>query len=126
MLDGPSVEDLKDGLREYLRARGAKSVQEIVGGALGKLVEPADLSYATEAVSVIDAERCVGCGQCFVACQDAGNQAILFGAERKPEVVEERCVGCLMCRHVCPVLDCVTYKTRARDMDHIPSPLPLP
>jgi dihydropyrimidine dehydrogenase (NAD+) subunit PreA len=127
------VEDLKDGLRDYLASQGATSVQQIVGGALPKLVDPADLDHSTEAVSVIDAERCVGCGQCYIACQDAGNQAISFGtvgtvgtvgADRRPIVDEERCVGCLMCRHVCPVDDCVTHKIRPRDMDVVPGPLP--
>ncbi len=108
------VEDLKDGLRRYLRSRGAQNVAEVVGTALDKLVDPADLDHSTEAVSVIDGDKCVGCGQCYVTCQDGANQAIALSEQRIPTVDEERCVGCLMCRHICPVDDCVSYKIRPR------------
>jgi dihydropyrimidine dehydrogenase (NAD+) subunit PreA len=118
------VDDLIDGLRGYMRRRGIERLSDLVGGALENLVDPSDLEHGTEAVSVIDDSRCVGCGQCYVTCQDCGNQAIQFGVDRKPVVEEERCVGCLMCRHVCPVEDCISYKTRPRKMDEIPSPLP--
>ena len=108
------VEDLNDGLRRYLRAQGAASVADIVGGSLGCLVDPADLDHTTEAVSQIDRARCVGCGQCLLACADGANQAISLDAERKAVVDEERCVGCLMCKHICPVDGCISYKVRPR------------
>lgn len=108
------VEDMCDGTRNYLRRIGAKSLDEIIGRALPRLVEPNELDHSTEAVSQIDRDKCVGCGQCYVACQDGANQAIRLDAERKAIVDEERCVGCLMCRHICPVDGCVSYKIRTR------------
>ena len=108
------VDDMIDGLRGYLRKTGANSLDEIIGRALPRLVDPAELDHTTEAISQIDRDKCIGCGQCWITCQDGANQAIKLDAERKASVDEERCVGCLMCRHICPVDGCISYKIRTR------------
>ncbi len=108
------VEDWIDGLRRYLRLRGASSVSELVGASLDRIVDPAELSHQTEAVSQVDAEKCIGCGQCFLSCRDGAHQAIDLGEDRKAVVDEERCVGCLMCQHICPVDGCIGYRVRTR------------
>ena len=108
------VEDLCDGLRDYLKQTGVESVGDLVGRSLDKLVDPAELDHTTEAISQIDQDKCVGCGQCFIACQDGAHQAISLDEKRKPVVDEDHCVGCLMCRHICPVDGCISYKIRTR------------
>jgi len=108
------VEDLCDGLQGYMRQAGVANVGELVGRALDNLVDPAELDHTTEAVSQIDQDKCVGCGQCYIACADGAHQAIKLDEHRKPTVDEEHCVGCLMCRHICPVDDCISYKIRTR------------
>ncbi|MBN1944337.1 MAG: NAD-dependent dihydropyrimidine dehydrogenase subunit PreA [Bradymonadales bacterium] len=108
------VEDLADGLRNYMRRENIASVAELVGAAIPKLVDPAQLDHTTEAVSVIDRDLCIGCGQCYYTCHDGANQAIKLDEERKATVDEERCVGCLMCKHICPVEGCISYKIRTR------------
>ena len=74
------------------------------------MVDPSELSHANQAVSVIDHDTCVGCGQCLLACRDGAAQAITMGDDRKPVVDEDECFGCLMCKHICPVEGCITYK----------------
>jgi dihydropyrimidine dehydrogenase (NAD+) subunit PreA len=60
---------------------------------------------------MVDEAKCIGCGQCYISCQDGANQAMIFDKiSRKASVDEERCVGCMLCKHVCPVWDCITYK----------------
>lgn len=105
------VEDMCEGLEDWMADHGFATVQEFIGKALPHVVDPSELSHATQVVSVIDRERCVGCGQCFLSCRDGGAQAITLDAQHKPVVDEEKCFGCLMCKHVCPVWDCVRYKT---------------
>ncbi|MFH1807133.1 MAG: NAD-dependent dihydropyrimidine dehydrogenase subunit PreA [Pseudomonadota bacterium] len=104
------VEDMTEGLQDYLADRGLSSVMELVGKALPAVVDPSDLSHETQAVSVIDQQRCIGCGQCFLSCRDGAAQAISFGEDRKPVVNEDTCFGCLMCKHICPVENCISYK----------------
>ena len=51
----------------------------------------------------IDAEKCVGCGRCYLSCRDGGHQAIRWeAAARRPVLDGARCVGCQLCRLVCP------------------------
>ncbi|MDI6808680.1 MAG: NAD-dependent dihydropyrimidine dehydrogenase subunit PreA [Candidatus Eisenbacteria bacterium] len=104
------VEDMIEGMTDYLADRGFSSPEEIVGLALRNLVTPSDLNHGVEAKSQIDLDKCVNCGQCYITCMDGGHQAIEFKSDRKPVVDEEKCVGCLMCSFICPVWDCITYK----------------
>ncbi len=106
------VEDMKEGLLDYMNDRNIESLEEICGKAAEKLVDPSEFDIRYQVVSVIDEEKCIGCGQCYISCQDGANQAIIFDHEkRKASVDEKRCVGCTLCKHVCPVWDCITYKT---------------
>jgi dihydropyrimidine dehydrogenase (NAD+) subunit PreA len=105
------VEDLIEGLSDFMIERNILTIDELVGKAAGKLIDPSDFSTRFQVVSQINEEKCIGCGQCFISCQDGGNQAIKFDSEtRKAEVDETRCIGCLLCKHVCPVWDCVSHK----------------
>jgi len=106
------VEDMKEGLLDYMNDRNVESIEELCGKAAQKLVDPSDFDIRYQVVSVIDEEKCIGCGQCYISCQDGANQAIIFSHEtRKASVDEKRCIGCTLCKHVCPVWDCITYKT---------------
>lgn len=105
------VEDMCEGLEDWMADHGFSAIHEFVGKAVSHLVDPSELSHATQAVSVIDRDKCVGCGQCLLSCRDGGAQAIHLDAQHKPVVDEEKCFGCLMCKHVCPVWDAVSYKT---------------
>ena len=105
------VEDMIEGLGDYMIERNIRSLDEIIGKAAQKLTDPSNFETRYQVVSVIDEEKCIGCGQCFISCHDGANQAIKFdSAKRKAAVDEERCVGCLLCKHVCPVWDCVSYR----------------
>lgn len=105
------VEDMIEGLSDYMIDHNIKSLHDIIGKAAEKVVDPAKFTTRHQVISSIDDDKCIGCGQCYISCQDAGNQAILFDREnRKAKVEEERCIGCTLCKHVCPVWDCVSTK----------------
>ncbi|MBI9038455.1 MAG: NAD-dependent dihydropyrimidine dehydrogenase subunit PreA [Bacteroidales bacterium] len=105
------VEDMIEGLSDFMIERNIKSLNEIIGKATEKIVDPSEFTTRYQVISVIDEEKCIGCGQCYISCQDGANQAIKFDPKtRKASVDEERCVGCLLCKHVCPVWDCISYK----------------
>jgi dihydropyrimidine dehydrogenase (NAD+) subunit PreA len=105
------VEDMIEGLSDYMIDNNIKSLSEIRGIAAKKLVDPSEFNTRYQVVSQIDQDKCIGCGACKISCFDGANQAIKFDYEkRKASVDEERCVGCLLCKHVCPVWDCITHK----------------
>lgn len=96
------IDDLTDGLARHMKNVGAKSVSELVGAELDKLVPADGLDRKTVVYPKFDAELCIGCGRCYISCADGGHGAIRFGDDRKPVLDGKKCVGCHLCRLVCP------------------------
>ena len=97
------IDDLIEGLSEYLKGRGIASVRDLIGGAAQTVVDHNNIERDTIVFPVFDYERCNGCGRCYISCMDGGHQAIRFDPEtRKPKLDGKRCVGCHLCRLVCP------------------------
>ena len=125
------VEDMIDGLSSYLDEKGMKSVNELRGKALPAFTEWGDLDLNYKVVAHVDADKCIGCNLCYVACRDtavncihnageplrAGHlastrDAALAAAKAKDAhivwVDETECIGCNLCAAVCPVPECIT------------------
>ena len=97
------IDDLITGLQTYMAERDIENVEDFVGELLPKFYLPSNLDCDTIVFPKIDYERCIGCGRCYISCQDGGHQAITFNAEtRQPRIVGTKCVGCHLCRLVCP------------------------
>ena len=96
------IDDLIDGMQNYLVSRGVTRLEELVGEAIPKFVRASDLDRTTVVYPVIDRDTCIGCGRCYVSCRDGGHQAITFGEDRKPHIVGSKCVGCHLCYLICP------------------------
>ena len=125
------VEDMIDGLSEYLDAHGMKSVNELRGRAVPGYREWGDLDLSYKLIAKIDETTCIGCQLCVTACNDGAHQCIFTGdserprpphahahgpakpprpyqigliaGDRVPWVDEPECVGCNLCQLVCPV-----------------------
>ncbi len=105
------VEDMLDGLEGYMREHQFYTLEDFVGRAVAACSDWGDLDLNHELVARIDADQCIGCYDCVVACADGGHQCIARapdGAPRVPQVDEEECVGCNLCEIVCPVPGCIT------------------
>ena len=96
------IDDLKLGLQHYMKERGIVELKKLVGEELKNIVLPSGLDRDTMVFPKIDRDQCIGCGRCYISCQDGGHQAITFGEDRKPRIVGTKCVGCHLCRLVCP------------------------
>ena len=96
------IDDLILGLKSYMHERGIVELKRLVGEELKNIVLPSDLDRETMVFPKIDREKCIGCGRCYISCQDGGHQAITFGEDRQPKIVGTKCVGCHLCRLVCP------------------------
>ena len=96
------IDDLKLGLQTFMKEHGYNKVEELVGLELPNFVPPSELDRETIVYPKIDRDVCIGCGRCYVSCQDGGHQAITFGDDRMPQINGAKCVGCHLCRLVCP------------------------
>ena len=104
------VEDLIDGLSNWMDSRGYARLAEFRGSALPNLVDWQYLDLNYEIVARIDQDLCIKCGLCHIACEDTAHQAIAakrVNGARRYEVNEAECVGCNLCLHACPVEGCI-------------------
>ena len=97
------IDDLVLGLQTYMAERNIDNLEELVGEQLPNFVQPSQLDRETMVYPVIDRQKCIGCGRCYISCHDGGHQAITFDTDtRQPRIVGTKCVGCHLCRLVCP------------------------
>jgi len=128
------VEDMIDGLSDYLDQKGMKSVRELRGKALPAFVEWGELDLNYKVVAHVDPDKCIGCNLCYVACRDTAVNCIHTASEPLASghlaptrdaavaraksndalhlvwVDETECIGCNLCSAVCPVPGCITMK----------------
>ncbi len=105
------VRDILEGLSDYMMSRGITRVEELIGKALPKLQTADRFDLKRQGVAVYDMDRCMGCGQCFIVCRDAGGQALEWEAEtRRPKLIEDKCLSCMICSFICPVSGLITLK----------------
>lgn len=96
------VEDMIDGLNNYLDDKGFKSVNEIVGKSVDRVTDWGFLDLNYKVVARVNKENCVKCNLCYVACEDGAHQCFSFDDDKYPVVDEKECVGCNLCTLVCP------------------------
>ncbi|MBK7397560.1 MAG: NAD-dependent dihydropyrimidine dehydrogenase subunit PreA [Myxococcales bacterium] len=140
------VEDMIEGLSEFLDQRGMKSVNELRGAAIQSYKEWGELDLGYKIVARIDDQTCIGCQVCVTACNDGAHQCIFTGDEEKqrpphahahgpakpprpfpvgliagarvPWIDEPECVGCNLCQLVCPVPGCISMVEVAGENPH--------
>ncbi|MDB5096481.1 MAG: Dihydropyrimidine dehydrogenase [Cyanobacteria bacterium RYN_339] len=117
------VEDMIDGLSNYMDEKGYKTIHDFAGKAVSSYSNWEDLNMNYKVIAKIDKDKCIGCQLCYVACYDGSHQCIYIpGAEdgrapapvegynRVPWVAEDECTGCNLCSLVCPVEECITME----------------
>jgi len=105
------VDDMIDGLNNWRDQKGYKTLNDFMGLAIPNVIDWQNLNINFESVAVIDQDKCIKCGLCFIACEDTSHQAISalrVGNERKYQVIDQHCVGCNLCQLACPVPQCIT------------------
>ncbi len=130
------VEDMIDGLNNYLDERGLASVQDLVGKSADRITTWENLNLNYKIVARIDQDKCIHCNKCYVACEDAAHQCIdriINNGSSTVIVDEQECVGCNLCQMVCPVEECIemieidtglppeSWKQRSLRLESMPS-----
>ena len=94
------IDDLTEGLSDYLGTKGFSSLDDARGRALPHIGDFSSLDPASSARAQVDAEQCTSCGSCETACADGGYQAIAMNG-RSAHVDPAACDGCGLCQAVC-------------------------
>ena len=113
------IDDLVDGLGNYLDSKGFASVHDIVGKAVPSVTDWKYLNLNHVDKAWIDQDLCIQCGRCHIACEDTSHQAITHTVDgkRRFEVIDAECVGCNLCVSVCPVEGCITMRPMTSGVD---------
>ena len=106
------VQEMKDGLSNYMDEMGFTSLDAIRGKALASVSEWRYLNLNHISKAIINQATCIQCGRCHIACEDTSHQAISASRSglRHFEIKEDECVGCNLCAVVCPVPQCITLR----------------
>jgi len=89
------VEDMIDGLGNWMDAKGFQKLDDFRGLSLPRVVEWKHLDLNYKIVARIHAEKCIGCELCYTACWDGAHQCIHLDREaggkshRAPAQVED-------------------------------------
>jgi len=104
------VEDMTDGLSNYMDSRGIEALDGLIGQAQNKITTWENLNLNYQIVAEIDQETCIHCSKCYIACEDAAHQCIdriVVDDVAILKIDQDHCVGCNLCMMVCPVQDCI-------------------
>src|SRR6266852_1571828 len=117
------VEDMIDGLSQYMDDHGYRTIEDFRGRAVPNVVDWGDLDLNYKIIAEIRTDLCIGCQLCYVACEDGAHQCIAPHSAsgngktnvhgkgvHVPRIIEEECVGCNLCALVCPVEGCITMR----------------
>jgi len=109
------VEDMIEGMTDYMASRGITSMADLIGKSLPHLKTTDHFDLQRQGVAQYDLEKCVGCGQCYIVCHDAGGQALEWEAEkRRPKLDEDKCLSCMICSFICPVPELISFKEKPK------------
>ncbi len=137
------IEDLCDGLSNWMDEKGFATIPEVVGRSLSHISDFKNFDLSFRAIARIDQGKCIRCNLCYVACNDTAHQCIDLiakdGSVVRPhsydirsngreEAVKTRphvhiresdCVGCRLCFNVCPVEDCIQMIEEPSGREHL-------
>ena len=107
------IEDLCEGLNNWMDEKGFATIYDFIGKSVPTLTHWEDLDINYHHIAKIDQDKCIHCGLCYIACEDASHQSINLEYGKpynKYTIKEEECVGCNLCQLMCPVTDCITME----------------
>jgi dihydropyrimidine dehydrogenase (NAD+) subunit PreA len=107
------VQDMSDGLSNYMDEMGFTSIDEFRGRAVPTVTDWQHLNLNHISKAVINQDSCIQCGRCHIACEDTSHQAITF-TKRTANAISRSTrtnAWAATCAPVCPVPECITLRT---------------
>ncbi|MCU7551869.1 NAD-dependent dihydropyrimidine dehydrogenase subunit PreA [Chitinophagaceae bacterium LB-8] len=116
------IEDMCEGLNNWMDEKGFATIYDFIGKTVPALTHWEDLDINYHIVAHINQDKCIHCGLCYIACEDASHQAINL-AWGKPyntyTIKEEECIGCNLCKLICPVDNCITMVEKRKGDEYL-------
>jgi len=116
------VEDMCEGLNNWMDEKGFKTLDEFIGKSVSTVTNWEELDINFHIVANINQDKCIHCGLCYIACEDASHQSINL-SYGKPyntySIKEDECVGCNLCKVMCPVDDCITMVEQRKGDEYL-------
>ncbi|MFN3882086.1 MAG: NAD-dependent dihydropyrimidine dehydrogenase subunit PreA [Nitrincola lacisaponensis] len=117
------VTEMQDGLSRWMDSKGYQTLEDFRGLAVQNTTDWKYLNMNYKIVASIDQESCIGCGRCYISCEDTSHQAISLTSKadgtNQFDIIEAECVGCNLCQITCPVNDCITMVRRDADKPYM-------
>ncbi len=107
------IEDMCDGMNNWMDEKGFATPEDFIGKSVSTITHWEDLDINYHHIAKIDQDKCIHCGLCYIACEDASHQSINLEYGKpynRYTIKDEECVGCNLCKLVCPVDDCITME----------------
>ncbi|MDP8982858.1 MAG: NAD-dependent dihydropyrimidine dehydrogenase subunit PreA [Acidobacteriota bacterium] len=82
------VEDMVDGLKNWMDEKGFKTIDDFRGRSLHRIVDWNKLDLNYKIVARINPEKCIGCELCYTACWDGAHQCIHLNGGHPPAAIE--------------------------------------
>ena len=105
------VDDMIDGMQNWMAENNFSKLEDFIGLSVNKVKGWGDLDLNYKVIANINQDKCIKCGLCYIACEDASHQSISYtksAGMKKFEIIDDECVGCNLCELVCPAQDCIT------------------
>ncbi|HVW61968.1 MAG TPA: NAD-dependent dihydropyrimidine dehydrogenase subunit PreA [Puia sp.] len=109
------IDGLCEGLGNWMDEKGFRRTTDVIGLSVPTLTQWEELDLNYHIVANINPDKCIHCGLCYIACEDASHQSISLTSGNPYNtyfVKEDECVGCNLCKLVCPVDGCITMVER--------------
>lgn len=101
------IDSLIEGLSDYMERKSFCRVSELTGLVLSQIVAHGSLQRVDNLKAAYSRDLCIRCGQCYMACEDAGFQAVVWAEDEYPFIDNEACDACGLCLALCPVEECM-------------------
>ncbi len=70
------IEDLCEGLNNWMDEKGFATIYDFIGKSVPTLTHWEELDINYHHIANIDQDKCIHCGLCYIACEDASHQSI--------------------------------------------------
>lgn len=105
------VEEMIEGISDFMIEKNITKLEDLVGKSLENLKTTDQFDLKRQGRAEYDLDKCVGCGQCYTVCRDAGGLALDWDEQKRlPVLNEDKCLSCMICSFVCPVDGLISFK----------------